>query len=122
MKKILLLTSFILLLASYSFAAPQATNGASDFTVTNTAGPSLTFSFSSQVWAVYENGGDTAPQWYAIATSHRGGTQQYGTAQDVTNFYKLVVEKVAGEAPVFNDLPTGTGASNVWSGGTWTKM
>lgn len=122
MKKALVITSVLLLLASTSFATQVASVNGS-LTIGGTAGsPTMLSGLSSNVSAVYEPGASVKTQWYAIATSHLGGKQVYGTAQDVTALYKLVEEKTPGEAATFEGMPTDTGSSATWSSGTWTKL
>jgi len=125
MKKVFIIASVVLMVASTSFAT-QVTSSGGSLAIGGsdaTAIPvTLTMGLSSNVKAVYENGGGTKPQWYAIATSHLGGKQVYGTAQDITNLYKLAVEKTPGTEATFSDMPTGPGMSSTWSSGTWVKM
>ncbi len=124
MKKVLTITAALLLLASSGFAA-QVDSVGSDLTIGGGGTPAtktMSSGLSSNVSAVYENGGATKPQWYAIATSHLGGKQVYGTAQDVTSLYKLAVEKTPGVAANFEGMPEDSTASSSWSTGVWKKL
>jgi hypothetical protein len=121
MKKIYVLVAVVLMMATSSFAAQVPSSGGSLSLGTGT-NPKLSMGLSSNVSAVYEDGGAIKPQWYAIATSHLGGKQVYGTAQDVTNLYKLADEKTPGVAATFDGMPADSTASSSWSSGVWVKM
>ena len=122
MKKVLVISALMLFVASSAFAAQVSSSGGS-LTIGGKDGTKeLSMGLSSNVSAVYENGGADTPQWYAIATSHLGGKQVYGTAQDVTNLYKLKQEKTPGVAATFDGMPADSTASSDWSSGLWEKL
>lgn len=82
----------------------------------------LSIGLSSQVSAVYENGGVANPQWFAIAASHLGGNQVYGTASDITNLYRLDTPKTPGEQADWAGMPADPDSSNEWQGDVWEIM
>lgn len=119
MKKTIILALAISLIASYGYAAQ--TSESTNFTLGTTAGETTTVGLSNEVTAMYENGGDTSPQWYAIATTHKGGDKIFATAQDITNIYSQ--GKTPGDVPsTWTGMPTGSGDSNVWSGDLWKAL
>jgi hypothetical protein len=122
MKKILIITSVLLLIASAGFADQVTSTGGSLAIGGGDSTDTLSMGLSSNVSAVYEDGDVTKTQWYAIATSHLGGKQVYGTAQDVTNLYKLATEKTPGDAADWTGMPTNNTSSNEWSSGVWVKL
>jgi len=121
------------MVTSLSYSAQVLSSGGSDPDVLQIGGgndvagvatDALNVGMSSQVTAVYENGSGagTNPQWYAIAASHLGGEQVYGTAQDVSNTYKLSTPKTPGAVATFTGMPADSSSSNVWDNATWEKM
>ena len=136
MRKIFIFTVVMLTFASLGFAAQVSSkDNTADTSLLVIGGGAdldgatptviLSVGLSSQVTAVYENGGSgTNPQWYAIAAAHLGGKQMYGTAQDVSNVYKLpsAAERTPGTIPVFTTLPADNTASGIWTSTAWEKM
>jgi hypothetical protein len=120
MRKAIILALAMSLIASYAFAAQQvstSTNFELGSTKTTVVG------LSSQVTAVYENGGGSAtakPQWYAIGTYHLAGDKVYGTAQDMTNIY--VQDKDPGSTFDWAGMPADNTASSEWSDGVWSAL
>lgn len=124
--KVFVLMAILLMFASIS-SADQVTaegtltiGGGNDST--GAATDTISMGLSNNVSAVYEDGDVTQTQWYAIATSHLGGTQVYGTAQDVTNLFKLTNEKTPGTAADFSGMPADNTASSDWSSGVWEAL
>ena len=123
MKKItvFVLATMFLMFASFSFADQVIATGT--LTIGGGGGSdTVTMGLSNNVTAMYEDGDVVKTQWYAIATSHLGGTQIYGTAQDVTNLYKLVDEKSPGVVATFTGIPADSTASSDWSTGVWEAL
>ena len=119
--RILFLMALMIMFSTVSFA--NQVKEAGTLTIgNNTACPTLTMGLSNNVTAVYEDGGVAKTQWYAIATSHLGGKQTYGTAQDVTNIYKLKVEKTPGTEAEFDGMPADNSASEDWSNTVWESL
>jgi hypothetical protein len=123
--KILVLMVFLVMFSTVSFADQVKATGTLTIgggTFTGGTAPTLTMGLSNNVTAVYEDGNVVKTQWYAIATSHLGGKQTYGTAQDVTNIYKLAVEKTPGTEASFDGMPADNTASEDWSSDVWKAL
>lgn len=126
MKKVFVITLTLLLMVSTSFALTDPVTGTltvgGSADAAGDATDTLAMGLSANVSAVYEDGGAVQTQWYAIATSHLGGKQVYGTAQDVTALYKLANDKVPGTPADFAGMPADATASSSWSSGVWKQL
>ena len=119
--KLLVLITMFLMFASFSYADQVTATGTMTIGGNGTT-DTITMGLSNNVTAVYEDGDVVNTQWYAIATSHLGGTQVYGTAQDVTNLYKLTTEKSPGTVATFTGMPANNTSSADWSTGVWEAL
>lgn len=113
MKKIIVMTVALLMLAGTSFAAQLAASSAdAGKTLAATAPASLDISkLSTGVYA----GASYSATGYSIATYHKNGTKAYGTSYDATALYWN--ELGAGGTLT---APTSSAAADAFSG--WTIM
>ena len=128
MKKIIYLLILATLIATPAFAV-DFTNGTGDSNTTNfhmgaDSTNFLVIGVSSQVRALYRIDSGTQVQWYGIATYHLGGNNVYGTAQDITNIYKLSGDpgKQPGSEFDWSGMPADSTASSSWSSGVWVPL
>ena len=127
MKKVFLITVLLMVIAAPSFALTVAkATGQLEMGGTDSS-PEFSCGLSNEVRAHYVTDGvsGTAAQWYAIGTYHLGGNNVYGTAQDITNVYKL--SDTAAKAPgakytAWTGFPEDSDSSNLWSGDIWQAL
>ena len=86
-----------------------------------TTAPILTIGLSPKVRASYFTDGTSAgtAQWYAIGTVHPGGTEVYGTAQNLNNVYKRTFTTGTTIDTAFFGLPSGPNSASDWSDNGW---
>ena len=127
MKKVLYILVFVLFVTTPVFAEDYSNLNSGSFTTNFTLGgttdETLTVGMSNEVRGLYRiESGATQPQWFAIATYHIGGNNVYGTAQDITNIFKLTDGKEPGSEFTWSGLPEDSTASNEWSSGVWEAL
>jgi hypothetical protein len=124
MKKILVISIALLLVASSSFAAPvNSTSGKLVFgTSVGTDNLSVNgIGLSPKVVAIYNSPGTDAvtSQWYSIGTVHPGGNMAYGTAQNLNNLFSKVYTTGDATATVLGTIPAVVCSDSVWISATW---
>ena len=127
MKKIAILTAFVVLYSAAAYAGTGISSNAAQATVswdgaavygsggTASATTPLIGKTSTGVGFAWK----TDPNGYAIETQHKSGTKAFGTAADATSIYQATVTTV-GTSFVPSSWNTG---STTFSGDTnWTTM
>jgi len=103
MKKIVILTAFVMLYASSAFAGASATATALALTITGSnlygaKGASTAATTSSPLIGKTSTGvgvgWKTDPAGYALATQHKNGTKAFGSSFDSTSIYSKTVTTV----------------------------
>ena len=124
MKKILVLSIALALVASSSLAAEiDSLDGKLTFgdsaagTMLKTEGIGL----SPKVVAKFTSDGfdEVTAQWFAIATVHPGGNLAYGTAQNVNNIFSKTYTTGDETATVLDTIPTSKASESEWTTNEW---
>lgn len=120
MKKILVLSIALAMLATSSFAAEvKSEDGKLVFgdsakdTNLNKGGIGI----SPKVVAKYVTDGtdQVTAQWYAAATVHPGGNEAYATAQNLNNILKRPYSTGDDTASVLDTIPTAKASESDWA-------
>jgi len=131
MKKVLILTSAFLLLASSCFAFTDvASTATGTMSLANSTGGELhaaatsnTADLSSALIGKTSTGvgigWKTDVNGYAIVTQHKSGTKAYGTSYDSTSLYQYIKDKTPGNEVLA--VPTATDTSD-FTGSDWKAM
>lgn len=129
MKKIIssiLVFAGVLALGSSAFAAQYTSadgeGGLKLGTGSATASPAIIIGLSPKVRASYITDGTDkgTAQWYAIGTVHPGGTELFGTAQNLNNVYKQTFTTGTTINDAFFELPATPNSASQWSDAGWS--
>lgn len=124
MKKILVLSIALVMVAGSSFAATiDSASGKLTFgtsaanTVLNTEGIGL----SPKVVAIYNTDGtdQVTAQWYSIGTVHPGGNMAYATAQNMNNIFSQAYTTGDATATVLGTIPATNVSQTAWEAASW---
>ncbi|MGE4545139.1 MAG: hypothetical protein AB7D06_13615 [Pedobacter sp.] len=128
MKKILVLTVALMLVASGSFAFELLSTtgvdgklGFGDSVGTDNILYTDGIGLSPKVVAKYATDGTDAvtAQWYSIATVHPGGNMAYGTAQNVNNIFSKSYTTGDETATVLDTIPVSKASESEWTTNEW---
>jgi hypothetical protein len=125
MKKIAILTAFVVLYsaAAYAGVSSSAAQSSVDWTGSAVYGSGGTASSTTPLIGKTSTGVGIAwksdPNGYAIVTQHKSGTKAFGTAADATSIYQATVTTVGTS---FTPSSWTTGASSFSRASTWTTM